>query len=291
MSNYDFQYLKLVDKVLEEGVINPCRTGNNTHVLLNQVITHDLEDGFPILTFRQMPFKGACGELECFLHGYTNKEQYEAAKCMYWKEWCRPDQVPYGDKENMLKNKDLGPIYGWQWKFGGTNYIDCNTDYTGQGADQIKYIIDTLKKNKYDRRLVVSAWNLHDQDKMALPPCVYAFQLNYFDNRLHMTVNQRSCDLILGVPTDIVFYSILLQLICNTVKMTSGTITFNLCNCHVYDNHVDIYNEHRKEFYNNTFNLPTLNLDVDADVFNFTHDMASLDNYEHGPKVSFPIAV
>jgi thymidylate synthase len=73
--------------------------------------------------------------------------------------------------------------------------------------------------------------------------------------------------------------------------MTSGTITFNLCNCHVYDNHVDIYNEHRKEFYNNTFNLPTLNLDVDADVFNFTHDMASLDNYEHGPKVSFPIAV
>lgn len=291
MNTWDNQYLNLVDRILEDGVVNPCRTGNNTKVILNCVLSHDLAEGFPICTFRQMPFKGACGELECFLHGYTHKQQYRDAKCMYWESWCRPDKVPYGDNEGQKAEQDLGPVYGWQWKFGGAEYIDCNTDYTGKGADQIQYIVDALKKNKYDRRLVVSAWNLHDQDKMALPPCVYAFQLNYVGDRLHMTVNQRSCDLILGVATDVVFYSILLHLFCQTVGMEPGTITFNLCNCHVYDNHIDIYEQNRKKFYNEQYDLPKLVLDPNATVFNFTHDMAKLDNYQHGEKVSFPIAV
>ena len=291
MNSWDSQYLALVDKVIEQGSINPCRTGNNTNVLLNQVLTHDLNKGFPICTFRQIPFKGACGELSCFLEGITDKKIYEDRKCKYWKNWARPDKIPYSNKEGQILEQDLGPIYGWQWKFAGAEYIDCATDYTNKGIDQIKYIIDTLKKDPYDRRLIVNAWNPAQQYQMALPPCVYVFQLNYVNNKLHMTVNQRSCDLILGVATDVVFYSILLHLICKTVNMEIGTITFNLCNCHVYDNHIPVYLKHREKFYQTNLELPQLILNSEADVFNFLPDMAKLNNYQYAEKVSFEIAI
>lgn len=291
MSSYDNQYLDLVEEILNEGIEAPCRTGNNTLVKLNRVLTHDLKDGFPILTFRPLPFKGMKAELAMFLQGNVSKESYQKSGCLYWNDWCNPQKVPYSDKEGMKKENDLGPIYGWQWRFWNAEYVDEKTDYTGQGYDQLKRVVDTLKTNPYDRRLIINAWNPSYEDKMALPPCVFQFQFNYLDNRLHITVNQRSCDTLLGVPTDFQFYALLLHLMCQTVDMKPGTITLNLCNCHIYDNHIEKTKENMKRWREVQYNLPKLVLDPSATVFNFMPDMASLENYQHGEKVTFPIAV
>lgn len=296
-NNYDKQFIQLIDKILIYGKDQPCRTGNMTRVLLNQVLTWDLKDGFPILTFRPIPFKGIKAEMECFLHGITDKRLYEEKGCKYWKEWCNPKKVPVGltDTERktfQLTEPSLGPIYGFQWRFFGADYKEMDTDYNGQGFDQIKYIVDTFNKNKYDRRLILNAWNPLAMDAMALPPCVYGFQLNWFDDRLHMTVQQRSCDLILGVPADMAGYALILHLLAKTLDVEPGTITFNLCNCHIYDNHFDIIAENMHDWRNNcNYALPELKLKPETDVFNFKADDAELLNYQHGPKVTFPIAV
>ena len=289
--NYDLLHLELINKILSTGSIIPCRTGNLTKVLLNQTISWDLANGFPILTFRPIPMKGLTAEIACFLKGITNKEEFEKKGCKYWKQWARPDKIPYTDKDGQEKEKDLGPIYGNRWKFFGADYIDCDTNYNGKGFDQIKYIIDTFNKNPYDRRLLVNAWDPTVLNQMALPPCVYGFQLNYMDERLHMTVLQRSCDLILGVPSDIAGYALLLHLFAQTLKIEPGTITFNLCNCHIYDNHFNIIKENFSNWCEETYPLPKLILDKEATVFNFEPHQASLENYKHGKKVVFPVAV
>lgn len=291
MSNFDKQYLDIVREILDEGIETPCRTGNNTLVKLNKVLTHDLEEGFPILTFRPLPFKGARVELSGFLQGITDKQWYNDNGCKYWNEWCNPEKVPYSDKEGMKEERDLGPIYGYQWVAFNAPYTNYDIDNKRFGVNQIKNVIETLKKNPYDRRLIVNAWNPTQEKQMALPPCVYVFQFNYLGGRLHITVNQRSCDLILGVPTDFVFYSLLLHLVAKTVNMKPGTVTLNLCNCHIYDNHVEKVKENLKKWEEVQFDLPTLVLDDTADVFNFTWDKAHLENYQHGEKVTFPIAV
>lgn len=291
MSNYDKQYLDLVKEILDEGIETPCRTGNNTLVKLNKVLTHDLKDGFPMLTFRQQFFKSMKGELSCFLHGITDKKVYNERGCGYWQSWCNPEKVPYSNKEGMKEERDLGPIYGYQWVAFNAPYTNYDDNDKQSGFNQIERIVETLKKNPYDRRLIVNAWNPTQEKQMALPPCVYVFQFNYLGGRLHITVNQRSCDLILGVPTDFSFYSLLLCLMAQTVGMKPGTVTLNLCNCHIYDNHVDKVRENLNVWDNVQYELPTLVLDPSATVFNFMPEMASLSGYSHGEKVSFPIAV
>lgn len=296
MSAYDNQYLDIVEDILNNGEINPCRTGNNTLVRLNKVLTWDLKDGFPMLTFRQQFFKSMKGEVSCFLEGITSKKVFVERGCGYWKEWCNPKKVPAGlsDEERkafQLQENDLGNIYGFNYRHFGAKYIDENTDYTGQGFDQLQHAVDTLKKNPYDRRLLITALDPANADTMGLPPCVYVFQFNYLGGRLHITVNQRSADTILGVPTDLSFYALLLHLMCQTVNMEPGTVTLNLCNCHIYDNHVEKVKEMLPTWRKEQYELPKLVLDPSATVFNFMPDMASLEGYQHGERVKFDIAV
>lgn len=291
MNTYDNQYLDLVEDILNNGEVNPCRTGNNTLVKLNRVLTHDLAEGFPILTFRPLPFKGCRVELECFLMGNTDKKYYQDRGCQYWNSWANPKLADPKDKEAQFKERDLGPIYGYQWVAFNAPYERYDVDNKHLGINQIKRVVDTLKVNPYDRRLIVNAWNPSQEDQMALPPCVYVFQFNYVGGRLHITVNQRSCDLILGVPTDFQFYSLLLHLMAQTVGMVPGTVTLNLCNCHIYDNHVELVKDNLMKWRKEQFDLPKLILEPEANVFNFRYEMAKLDNYQHGDKVTFPIAV
>ena len=291
MMTWDNQYLDLVEEIITKGEKMPCRTGNNTLVRLNRNLDWDLKDGFPILTFRQLPFKGMKGELSCFLQGVTDKQEFENRNCKYWKEWCNPTKVPYSDKEGMKAERDLGNIYGFNYRHFGAEYDNFDTDYTGKGFDQLQDVVNTLKTNPYDRRMIISAWDPAHMNTMALPPCMYLFQFTYLGGRLHMTAKMRSTDIILGCPTDVMFCALFLSLMAKTVGMEPGTINLSMTNCHIYDNHIEIAKEHLKGWRAEQYVLPKLILDEEATVFNFMPDMAKLDNYEHGEKVKFQIAV
>ena len=288
---YNQQYLNLVEEILTKGIEAPCRTGNKVLVRLNKSLTWDLQEGFPILTFRQIPFKGAKGEVSCFLEGITDKRIYQERGCNYWNDWCNPTKVPYSDKEGMKAENDLGNIYGFSWIHFGTEYNNCDTDYTDKGVNQVKQVVETLKKNPYDRRMIITAWDPAHLNTMGLPPCLHTWQFNYLGGRLHLTGLQRSADTILGIPADMVQGALLLHLMAQTVNMEVGTLTLEFCNCHIYDNHIDTINEHFEKWRNCNIPLPTLDIDPKANVFNFMPDMAKLKDYQYEEKVSFPIAV
>ena len=291
MNLYNKQYLDLVEEILNKGIEAPCRTGNKVLVRLNKSLTWDLNDGFPICTFRQIPFKGVKGELSCFLQGITSKKIFQERGCNYWNDWCNPKKVPYSDKEGMKKENDLGNIYGFNWLHFGAEYISCDTNYENEGINQIKYVAEKLKTDPYDRRLIVTAWDPAHLDTMGLPSCLHTWQFNYLDNKLHLTGLQRSCDLILGCPADMIQGALLLHLMAQTVGMQVGTITLEFANCHIYDNYIDTVKEHLEKWRKCDIPLPKLILDPAATVFNFLPDMAKLANYQFEEKVKFDIAV
>ena len=291
MNAYNKQYLDLVEDILNNGIEAPCRTGNKVLVTLNKSLTWDLKNGFPLLTFRRIPFKGVKGEVSCFLEGVTDKRIYRERGCNYWNEWCNPKKVPYSDKEGMKQENDLGNIYGFSWLHFGQEYSGLEEDYTNTGINQVKQVVETLKTNPYDRRMIVTAWDPAHMDTMGLPPCLHTWQFNYVGNRLHLTGLQRSADTILGVPADMVQGALFLHLMAQTVNMEPGTLTLEFCNCHIYDNHIQTVKEHIEKWKKCDIELPNIVLDKNATVFNFMPEMAVLDNYQYEEKVSFPIAV
>ena len=291
MNAYNKQYLDLVEDILNNGIEAPCRTGNKVLVTLNKSLTWDLKNGFPLLTFRQIPFKGVKGEVSCFLEGVTDKRIYRKRGCNYWNEWCNPKKVPYSDKEGMKQENDLGNIYGFSWLHFGQEYSGLEEDYTNTGVNQVKQVVETLKTNPYDRRMIVTAWDPAHMDTMGLPPCLHTWQFNYVGNRLHLTGLQRSADTILGIPADMVQGALFLHLMAQTVNMEPGTLTLEFCNCHIYDNHIQTVKEHIEKWKKCDIELPNIVLDKNATVFNFMPEMAVLDNYQYEEKVSFPIAV
>ena len=291
MNAYNKQYLDLVEDILNNGIEAPCRTGNKVLVTLNKSLIWDLKNGFPLLTFRQIPFKGVKGEVSCFLEGVTDKRIYRERGCNYWNEWCNPKKVPYLDKEGMKQENDLGNIYGFSWLHFGQEYSGLEEDYTNTGVNQVKQVVETLKTNPYDRRMIVTAWDPAHMDTMGLPPCLHTWQFNYVGNRLHLTGLQRSADTILGVPADMVQGALFLHLMAQTVNMEPGTLTLEFCNCHIYDNHIQTVKEHIEKWKKCDIELPNIVLDKNATVFNFMPEMAVLDNYQYEEKVSFPIAV
>ena len=290
-NEYNQAYLDLVEDILVNGIEAPCRTGNKVIVRLNKSLCWDLNKGFPILTFRQIPFKGAKGEVSCFLEGITDKRVYQERGCNYWNDWCNPTKVSYSNKEGMKQENDLGNIYGFSWIHFGCAYDNFDTDYTDKGINQVQQVIETLKKNPYDRRMIITAWDPAHINTMGLPPCLHTWQFNYLGGKLHLTGLQRSADTILGVPADMVQGALLLHLVAQTVGMQVGTLTLEFCNCHIYDNHIQTVKEHFNTWRECKIALPELILDPTATVFNFMPDMAKLDNYQYSEKVTFPIAV
>ena len=291
MNAYNKQYLDLVEEILMKGEEVPCRTGNKVLVRLNKSLTWDVNEGFPILTFRQIPFKGVKAELSCFLQGITDKRVYQERGCNYWNFWCNPTKVPYSDKEGMKEERDLGNIYGWNYRHFGAKYNNYDTDYTGQGFDQLEQVINKLKTDPYDRRMIITAWDPAHMNTMGLPPCLHTWQFNYLGDKLHLTGLQRSADLILGVPADIIQGTLLLYLVAQTVNLLPGTITLEFCNCHIYDNHIEKVKERLEAWKSCDIPLPIIELDSEATVFNFLPDMARLIDYRYAEKVSFDVAI
>ena len=221
-------YLKIIKQVLDHGERKDNRTGVRTKAIAGAFFEHNMQEGFPLLTTKKIPFRLVASELEFFIKGITDKERLLARNNHIRDEWCSPDRVPYSHdtatQEAMKAERELGPIYGFQWRHFGAKYQTFTTDYDQQGVDQLKNLIQTLKKNPSDRRMIVSAWNPMDLEHMALPPCHYGFQVTVINGKLNLLRNQRSVDVGLGLPFNSASYGLLLHLLAKEAGLQEGKL-------------------------------------------------------------------
>lgn len=257
------QYLDLVRQILEEGEERPDRTGTGTLSMFGTQSRYDLRAGFPLVTTKKVFFASVVHELLWFLRGATNIHQGLHPHTSIWDPWA--------DEEG-----ELGPIYGFQWR-----------NWNGEGIDQIARAIQMIREQPQSRRIIVSAWNVADLPRMALPPCHLLFQFYVAGRRLDCQLYQRSADVALGVPFNIASYALLTHLIAAECGLEAGHFIHTIGDAHIYLNHVDGL---RKQLGRTPHPLPRLRLAAKPlDEIEFA-DIELLD-YEHDPFIRFPIAV
>lgn len=209
------QYLDLLQDILDNGVDKSDRTGTGTRSVFGRQMRFDLSKGFPLMTTKKVYLKGIIYELLWFLKGDTNVRYLQEHNVHIWDEWAD-------------ENGDLGPVYGSQWR-----------NWNGEGIDQIKNLIETLKKNPNDRRMIVTAWNPSEIPNMKLPPCHMMYQFYVANNKLSCMLYQRSCDMFLGVPFNIASYALLTQMIAHVCGFELGEFIHTLGDTHIYNNHFE----------------------------------------------------
>lgn len=287
-------YLEIVRHILEHGELKENRTGVRAYTVAGAMFEHDMAQGFPLLTTKKMPFKVMATELEFFIKGITDKEWLKARNCHIWDEWANPRKAPYGhdeqSKQRMAQERDLGPVYGFQWRHFGAPYTNYDTPYDGQGIDQLARLVHTLKTNPNDRRMIVSAWNPVSLPEMGLPPCHYAFQITVINGRLNLLWNQRSVDTMLGLPFNIASYALLLHLLAKETGLKEGRLIGFLGDVHIYENHLE---GAREQLTRDTskYPLPTIQTDPWTDLFSWEAPHTKLVGYESYPRIEFKIAV
>jgi len=287
-------YKQIVRKVLNEGCVKENRTGVNTIAIAGAMFEHDMTDGFPLLTTKYVPFGLVASELEFFIKGITDKNWLRDRDNHIWDEWCSPKLVPYSHdtkiQDHMKAERDLGPIYGWQWRHFGGVYLGysgiLNRNFAG--VDQLKNLVNTLKTNPDDRRMIVSAWNPTDLDQMALPPCHYGFQVTVINGRLNLLWNQRSVDVALGLPFNIASYGLLLTLLAMESGFKPGKLVGFLGDTHIYENHVVGMKEQLERLPKD---LPKVHLPGFTSIFDWEYQHVLLEGYQHHPAIKFDIAV
>lgn len=287
-------YLNIVRKILDSGKLVDTRTGIKAYTIAGAIFEHDMQDGFPLLTTKKVPLRLVASELEFFINGITNKAWLQERNNHIWDEWAKPQLAPYGhdeeSKKKMLEEKDLGPIYGFQWRHFNAPYDKFNSNYEGKGIDQLKKIIETLKNNPRDRRMIVSAWNPLQFDEMALPPCHYAFQVTVINNKLNLLWNQRSVDTMLGLPFNIASYALLLHLLAKEAGLEEGKLVGFLADVHIYENHITGAKEQLTRDPNK-YLLPKIETGNWKSVFDWKYDDTKVINYESYDRIKFDIAI
>jgi thymidylate synthase len=251
-----------------------------------------MADGFPLLTTKKVPFRLVASELEFFIRGITDKEWLKEQNNHIWDEWCSSDAVPYGNDEEtkakMMNERELGPIYGWQWRNFGAKYTKHDTPAQGQGVDQLRKLVQTLKTDADNRRMIVSAWNPIDLPRMALPPCHYAFQVTVIDGKVNLLWNQRSVDVALGLPFNIASYGCLLHLLAKEAGLGEGKLIGFLGDTHIYVNHVEGI---RTQIERAPKALPQIKTEKFSSIFDWHYGDTVIEGYEPHPAIKFEIAV
>lgn len=285
-------YLDIVKKILSEGKDKDDRTGTGTIAVAGVFFEHDMADGFPLLTTKSVPMRLIASELEFFIKGITDKEWLKERNNHIWDEWCSPDKVPYAHdeetKKKMAEERELGPIYGFQWRHFGGDYVDCHTAPRTPGVDQLRYIVKQLKENPNDRRMICMAWNPAAQPHMALPPCHYGFQVVVIDGKLNLMWNQRSVDVALGLPFNIASYALLLHLLAKEAGLKEGKLTGFLADTHIYKNHVEGLKEQLTREPMKLCKIETKNF---TSIFEWEYTDTEVIGYEHHPRIKFDVAV
>lgn len=284
--------MDIVEKILDIGEMKNNRTGVDALTVPGMMFDHNMSDGFPLLTTKKVPFRLVSSELEFFIKGITDKDWLRDRNNHIWDEWCSPEVVEYGhDEETRQKMRDereLGPIYGFQWRNFGGAYEDCSKELNGTGVDQLANIVKTLKENPDDRRMIVSAWNPLALGKMALPPCHYLFQVTVVNGKLNLLWNQRSVDVALGLPFNIASYGLLLHLLAKEANLKEGRLVGFLADTHIYHNHVEGMKEQLKREPKKLPNLTTENF---KSIFDWTYEDSLVSDYEPHPHIKFEVAV
>ena len=287
-------YLDIVRRVLETGELKPNRTGIAAYTLTGALFEHDMSTGFPLLTTKKMPYRLVATELEFFIKGITDKKWLQDRNNHIWDEWCTPLKIPYANdeetKRKMLEERDLGTIYGWEWRHFGATYKDYQTDYTGQGVDQLKKMVTTLKNDPTSRRMLVLAWNPLDVDKAVPPYCHYGFQVTVINGKLNLLWNQRSVDTMLGLPFNIASYATLLHLLAKETGLREGKLVGFLADVHIYENHIEGAREQLGRDPT-TYSLPRIETEPFTSIFDWKSEDTKLLNYQSYPRIEFKIAV
>ncbi len=259
------QYLDMLRYVLENGVDKMDRTGVGTRSVFGQQMRFDLSRGFPLMTTKKMHLKSIIHELLWFIKGDTNVKYLQDNGVRIWNEWAD-------------ENGNLGPIYGSQWR-----------NWNGEGIDQLAQVIDKLKHNPNDRRMIVSAWNVSKIDEMRLPPCHMMFQFYVANNKLSCMLYQRSCDMFLGVPFNIASYALLTMMLAQVCGLEAGEFVHTLGDTHIYHNH---FEQVKEQLRREPLPLPTMKLNPAVrDINDFKFEDFTLESYQCYDAIKAPVAV
>jgi thymidylate synthase len=260
-------YEDLLRHVLEHGTRKADRTGTGTRSVFGHQMRFDLADGFPLITTKRVHFKSIAIELLWFLRGDSNVKWLQDNGVSIWDEWAGPDG-------------DLGPVYGVQWRSWPTP--------DGGHIDQIAAVVNQLRTDPDSRRMIVSAWNVSDIPRMALPPCHAFFQFYVADGRVSCQLYQRSADLFLGVPFNIASYALLVHMMAQQAGLEVGEFVWTGGDCHIYDNHIDQVTE---QLSRSPYPFPTLQLRKAESIFDYAYEDITVVGYEHHPAIAAPVAI
>ncbi|PVV04268.1 hypothetical protein BB560_001237 [Smittium megazygosporum] len=291
----ELQYLDLLSQVLDSGERRSDRTNTGTlAIFAPPQLRFDLSNNkYPLLTTKKVFFRAIAEELFFFIRGQTNGNILLKKGI---KIWSGNGSREYLDSIGLTDRRehDLGPVYGWQWRHFGAEYVDCETDYSGAGYDQLQRIIDTIKSNPTDRRMILSAWNPADLGKMALPPC-HMFAQFYVeapgskDARLSCQFYQRSCDIGLGVPFNIASYALLTIMLAHVTDLKPGHLIYCMGDAHVYLNHIEALQEQRSRIPRQ---FPTLTINKKIEnIEDFEFEDLQLSGYDPYTKIEMKMAV
>ena len=261
------EYESLLAHVMANGTAKQDRTGTGTASVFGHQIRFDLSEGFPLITTKKVHFKSVVGELLWFLRGDSNVSFLQENGVRIWNEWAD-------------ETGELGPVYGVQWRSWPTP--------DGGHIDQITEVLETLRENPDSRRMIVSAWNVSELDKMALMPCHAFFQFYVADGKLSCQLYQRSADLFLGVPFNIASYALLTHMVAQQVGLKVGDFIWTGGDCHIYNDHTAQVTE---QLTRTPYAFPTLKIKAAQSIFDYTFDDIELVDYVHHPAIAGKVSV
>jgi len=262
-------YEELLDEILTHGSSKGDRTGTGTFSLFARQLRYDLSKGFPLITTKKIFTKAVVHELIWFLSGATNIKYLIDNDVHIWDDWADNDG-------------ELGPVYGYQWRHWGQDDMDW------EGIDQIAALIEGIRKDPEGRRHIVTAWNPSDLSQQALPPCHYAFQCYVADGKLSLIINQRSCDMFLGVPFNIASYALLTHMIAAQTDLEVGEFVWSGADCHIYLNHVA---QVEQQLSRVPYPFPTLKLAKRDSIFDYRYEDIVIEDYTCHPAIRAEVAV